>query len=196
MRVTFRHFSTFFLIVAVVTVSVQLVYAFVFQDVLSVTDLHAQIETFPETRLVRNVGAADLKTARTAAFGVLILQLLSLPILLKATARVLEVDADNGVPTVADAYRSIARRWPRFPIPGGIGIGPLIVSIVFGTLVAWLVYRIGIAAAAIAPSGATFVVIGLVRGVAPAVAAPFALVTGAYLIAKAKAQEGDRPKLY
>ena len=102
----FRNLSTLFLMVALFTVPLHVGYSYLFRDVIEVRKIHSSIEGFPSYRQVKNVGPDELRTARLTYLGLSVLELaLLLPLLARATARVLEVDAAGGVPTIPRALR-------------------------------------------------------------------------------------------
>lgn len=104
-RDAFRSFSTLFVVVAIVTVPLHLAYAFTFRNVIATGEIHAQIREFPNYRQVRSVGPEQL-THSSIAFWVLTgLELALMPVAVKATRRVLEIEEHGGVATAPDAWR-------------------------------------------------------------------------------------------
>lgn len=194
-RVLFRNFSTFFLVVGVITIPLHLVHAFVFRDVIAVAELHSEIKELPANLKVRGVGAEDLDRARFAGWAVTALEIALLPLLLGATRRVVEVDEDGGVPEVIDAYRHAARRSTSHrPPPGAVKtLAPAaVVALALGALATVAGGYL------IEPLGDTFAWVGagLVDGGARALGAGFFLVPVVYLARRAKGGQGDTPTLY
>ncbi|MDQ3957154.1 MAG: hypothetical protein M3273_02410, partial [Actinomycetota bacterium] len=142
LRLALRNYGTLFLFVATVTVTLHLVYLFVFRDVTAVSDLHPAIEAFPQSRQVRGVGRADLSAWRSGAWIVAAVEIALIPLLARGAARVLEQDEAGEVPTVAAALRAfVARGYGSFPSPRDAG--PVLVTAAFGVVVWWLVRTTG-----------------------------------------------------
>ena len=176
LRSTFRNFFTLFLIVAVWTVPLHIVYSYLFRDVISVADLHPEIETFPEGgRRVHNVGVDDLRRSRWVAIGLGVLELLLVPLWVRAARDVVgggpaSIGADvDAVPTVVGAYRSVSVTRPG-PSPSleilrwAVGAG------LFALVVGLLVRRAGLLVVAPLPDENSFAWVGLVEGTARGVA--------------------------
>ena len=189
LRSTFRNFFTLFLIVAVWTVPLHIAYSYLFRDVISVADLHPEIETFPEGgRRVHNVGVDDLRRSRWVAIGLGVLELALLPLCLRAARGVVggtpspgtEVDSP-AVPTVIGAYRSVSVRRPaRSDAPTEVlrwlvGVG------LFALVVGLLVRRAGLLLVAPLPDENSFPWVGLVEGTARGVAGALLIGPVAYL---------------
>ncbi|HJR45577.1 MAG TPA: hypothetical protein VJ927_08215 [Actinomycetota bacterium] len=105
LRLAVRNFSTLFLVVFVVIAPLHLLYGLVFQDVVALRELHPAIAEFPETRLVRGVGRADIAQAKVWFWVLVLVEVAALPILTRPVRRVLVMDANAEVPTVVHAYR-------------------------------------------------------------------------------------------
>lgn len=183
----FRNFSTLFLMVALFTVPLHVGYSYVFRDVIEVAELHSSIEEFPDYRQVKGVGPDELRDARLAYLGLSALELaLLLPLLARATGRVLEVDARGGVPTIPDAVRSVVRRG-RGSARTLLGALPTVAAAALLALViGWLFERAGLHLAEAVPDQAAWTLVGLIQGTARALAAPFLLVTIAPVPTSAK----------
>src|SRR5687767_1406913 len=106
-RAALRNYSTLFLLVAVVTVPLHLLYSIVFQNVIETRELHAVIETFPDARQVRSVGRSQLTQARFGLALVTLIELAVLPFLARAGRRVLQMEEAGRVPSVGEALRSM-----------------------------------------------------------------------------------------
>ncbi len=118
LQMTFRNFSTLFLIVAVVVFPLQLAYGITFRDEIAVRELHPQIEEFPAGLKVRNVGAAELDRARAAGYALWLIEIALIPLMVKAARQALDAEERGDVPTVAEAWRGAFRRGPRRWLPG------------------------------------------------------------------------------
>ncbi len=173
----FRNFSTLFLMVAVFTVPLHVSYTFMFRDVIEVAELHSSIEEFPDYRQVKGVGPDELRTARLTYLGLSVLELaLLLPLLARATGQVLAVDARGGVPTIPGALRSVRRRHQGI---AGTLLGALpsvVAAALLALTIGWLFERAGLQLVEAVPDEATWPLVGLIRGTARALAAPFLLV--------------------
>jgi hypothetical protein len=170
-RATFRNFSTLFLLVASLTVPLHLAYSVAFRDVVAVGDLRSAIERFPPHRKVHGVGRKRLHESRVAFIGLSLLEVALIPVLVRATERVLEVDEQGGVPSVLDAYRHVVQPRPR----QGIGFARVVAAVVVAITVAFLAERIGLLLTEPVPRTLDFLAAGLVRALSRAVGAPFAL---------------------
>jgi hypothetical protein len=174
---TFKNFSTFFLLVAVVTVPLHLAYAFVFDDVIAARDLHAYIVNFPLTRQVGGVGRVQLRNASFGFYVITLVEIALIPVALRAVRQILATDAARGVPTVWGAWSgAFARSSNGSEQAGRVGLLGLAVCTVVAVAIGWLVQKIGFLVAEPVASSLDWAVVGLTRGVARALAAPFALV--------------------
>ena len=183
----FRNFSTLFLMVALFTVPLHVGYTFVFRDVIEVAELHSSIEEFPDYRQVKSVGPDQLRTARLAYLGLSALELaLLLPLLARATGRVLEVADRGGVPTIPGALRSVVGRG-RGTAMGLMGILPSVaVAALLALAIGWLFERAGLQLVEAVPDDAAWTLVGVIQGTARALAAPFLLVAIAPIATAAK----------
>ncbi|MGH2730386.1 MAG: hypothetical protein ACRDJI_07215 [Actinomycetota bacterium] len=195
-RVLFRNFSTFFLVVGVITIPLHLVHSFAFRDVVGVAELHSEIEELPENLKVRGVGAEDLDRARIAYWVVTALEIALLPVLLGATRRVIEVDDDEGVPGVIDAYRHARARPPSALRPPPGTATTLIGAAAVGFAVGWLARAAGLLVVEPLGHAAAWAGVGLVEGGSRALGAVFFLVVVIDLARRAKGGRGDTPTLY
>ena len=176
LRAAFRNFWTLFLLVAVVTVTVHLVYGFFYRDVLELRELHLYIRFLSPSRQVRGVGAPDLEAAESAMWWVVAVELALLPVLVLATRRVLVQDEDGAVPTVPDALRHLRDR--RGPLGFRLDLerlGTLLIGAALGFGVWYLAQQIGLLVVEPLPDRLNFAALGLVRGCALALGAPFLL---------------------
>ncbi|MGH2757202.1 MAG: hypothetical protein ACRDI3_05380 [Actinomycetota bacterium] len=177
---TARNFSTLFLIGAVTFIPLHVAHAFLFRNVLSVAELRPDIADFPEGRLVRNVGVEQLNDERSTLGVLLIVEAGISLLLLGAARRVVEVDADGGVPTVTDAYEhaagSLRKAW--FGIDR---LGILVTCAVIGVAAGWLAYRIGLLVTELLGNDKAFAGIGATRGIAVALFLTFVIGPAATL---------------
>src|SRR5687767_1977691 len=133
---TFANLSTLILVAFVVTIPIHLVHAYVFKDELAVQEIGPEIASFPEGRQVRGVARADLGAERKFLFVALGVELLALPLVLRAARRVMDVDEEGGVPTVLDAWRRPGRGGSPEP-------GPVLAAGAVGAVAGLIVWSIG-----------------------------------------------------
>lgn len=179
LRLAFRNFSTLFLLVAVFTITSNLIYGFVFRDVFRVHELHPFIAELRPGRQVLGVGQDHLEQAREAHWVLVGIEIALLPLLVLCARRILVVDESGGVPTVVDSLLH--------PLAGGHGamswrlgwggVGAVIAGLGIAIAVAWLFDRAGMLLIEPLPDGTNFVAMPTVRGVALALGAPFLLCT-------------------
>ena len=174
LRTALRNFSTLFLVVALVTVPLNIAWAFAYRDVIATQPLHEDIRDLPAGWRVRGVDGGAIDEARIAAIIVVALQAALLPLALRAVHRTIADDQSGRVPTALGAWRSIARRPAGIAGPKAPGVA--LATIVFAAVVWWLAWRIGALVTEPLPAAASWLGEGLVRGLSPALALPFALV--------------------
>lgn len=174
LRTALRNFSTFFLIVALVTVTLNLLWGVFFQDVLATRDIHADIQDLPAGEMVRGVDGAAIERARYGALIVLALEAALLPLMLRATRRAAEADEAGHVPSALGSWGAVLRRRNREP--GDRRMSVALAMAIFGLVVWLLATLIGNLIAATASDGVAWLAVAGVRGVALALALPFALV--------------------
>ena len=190
----FRNFSTLFLMVALFTVPLHVGYSYFFRDVIEVREIHSSIEGFPSYRQVKNVGPDQLRTSRLAYLGLSLLELaLLLPLLVRATARVIDVDAARGVPTIPNSLRAGLRR-TRGSLRGLIGALPsVLMAALLALAIGWLFENAALLVVEAVPDEHAWPLVGAIQGCARAVAVPFLLVAIASGLAGAKEVPPDRP---
>jgi hypothetical protein len=177
LRNTFRHFWTFFFIAAGVTVPLQLIYVFVFHNVIAIRELAPQIALFPNARQVHFVGPHQLHDARVGLWVVDAIEIVLLPLAVRAARTVLQMDQRGEVPTALGAWRdSIRSQTAKFLPPFN---GALLAALVIGALVGVLVDAIARLIAEPIGANWSFVVLGLAQGSARAAGAAFFLGTAA-----------------
>jgi hypothetical protein len=169
-----RNFSTLFLTVAVVTVTLHLVYSLVFKDVLAVSELHPEIERLRPSVKLQHVGPRELSFARNAYWVLIAIEIALLPLLIGAAHRIMKVESDGGVPTVVDAYRHAEIRLAFSRLDRG-GWLTVLVAAGIALLMGYLFERAGLLLTEIVPDDWLFLAAGLVRGLSRAVAVPFFL---------------------
>ena len=178
LRSTFRSFFTLFLLVAVWTVPLHIAYSYAFRDVISIAELHPDLETFPEGRRVRNVSIGDLRSARLAYLLLTAFELALLPLLFRAARSVVAEGVEQ--PTVPRAYREAVRR-----LPAARGWGELMVWITaaaaFALVVGALARAAGLLVIAPLPDERVFPWVGLVDGSARALGGALFVGPLAYL---------------
>lgn len=175
LRVALRNFSTFFLIVALVTVPLNVAWGLMFRDVVALQEIHDDIRALPDRQNVRGVGPRKLDRARYAQFIVLALEVALIPLMLRATRRAIEMDESGHLPSALGAWRGITRR-PTRPKGGGLNLGVVAATLLFAAAVWLLAFLIVAFVATPVPGSVAGPVLGLGRGLALALALPFFLV--------------------
>lgn len=176
LRAAFRNYWTLFLLVGLVTVTANLVYGFLYKDVLELDELHVYIRFLSPSRQVNGVGADDLAAAEAASSWVLIAEALVLPLLVLAARRVLVQDENGGVPTVPDAlFHPRDRRGPLGVRVGLAGVVAFLGGAAVAVAVWYLADRAGLLLVEPLPDRFNYVSFGLVHGLALALAGPFLL---------------------
>ncbi len=173
---TLKSYSTLFLVVAFVTVPLQLAYSFYFRDILALIEIHPAIEQLPPAQPVGAVTAKGLERARVAYLALCGVELLFLPLLWRATRRVVALEEAGRLPSVVEAWR--LRRIPRTAQepPRGSRLVMVVGALLFSVAVWFLAERIGMLVVEVVPDRLLFLGLALVRGVSLALAAPFGLV--------------------
>ena len=180
---TLKNFSTFFLVVASITVPLHVAYSFYFRDVLALSDIHEAIGQLPPAQPVGGVTAEGLERARLAYLGLCALEVASLPLLWRATSRVIALDRAGRLPSALRAWLPTKiRDRPNQPQSCGerLGAGTRVVTVfsalAFSVAVWFLAERIGLLLIELVPNHFLFMGLALVRSVSLALAAPFPLV--------------------
>jgi len=174
LRTALRNFSTFFLIVALVTVPLNVVWGFLYQDVIGLQEVHDEIRDLPEGQKVSGVDSSKINQARYAEFIVLALEAALIPVLGRATRRAIEIDESGHVPTALGAWRGLGRRSERARDEWRGGV--VLTTGLFAVVVWLLASAIGNLLAAPLGDQLAWAVLGAWRGLALALALPFALV--------------------
>ena len=197
LRLAIKHFGTLFLLVAIVTLPLHVAYSFFFRNVIAVSELHDQIETFPENRQVQGVGTGDLDAARFALLGITLAEIALIPVLARAAARVVTVDEEQGVPTVPDALSHLrGTHLSLAHVLGGRRLQPVLAALLVAAALGILLELAGMTLIEPLSDEDTFAGVGLVQGVARAAAAPFLLMGLAVAAQNAKAPTTETPTLY
>lgn len=195
LRATIRNFSTLFLVVFMLVGPLHLLYGIVFHDVLELRELHAAIDDFPPDRLVRGVGQAAVAQARIWFWALVVVEVVALPVLLRACQRVLAADAAGEVPTAIGAWRSLRAPAPLASQAGnkwGTLAGALLIAIFAGTFV----QLIGMSLANLLPDSAAFAAVALTQTTARSTGAVFFLVPLAHVLAAHPARSQRVPHLF
>ncbi len=175
LKTTLRNFSTFWLIVAVVTIPLNFTWAALFQDVIATREIHSDIESLPPGDPVRGVDGEAIDRSRYAQLIVIALELAFIPLLLRVTKRVIERDASGHVPTALGAWRGVGRSSEaRSSAPWRLSVALAMAG--FALVVGFLAALIGTLLAAPVGDAFAWLVVGLTRGAALALALPFLLV--------------------
>lgn len=174
LRTALRNLSTFFLIVALVTVPLNVVWGFLYQDVIGLREVHDDIRDLPEGQRVSGVDSSKLDQARLAELIVLALEAALIPVLVRVTRRAIEIDESGHVPTALGAWRGLARRSERPRAEFRVGV--VLTTTLFAGAVWLLASSIGSLLAAPLGDQIAWAVVGAGRGLALALALPFALV--------------------
>lgn len=193
-----RNFSTLFLVVFMAIGPVHLLYGLMFQDVLALRELHPAIADFPETRLVRGVGRADVAQAEVWFWVVSLLELLALPLLVRPVRSVLALDLRGEVPTAVGAYRRIGET-AELPVIESSG-SPLVslgvvalLAVVVGTLIRLILGRV----VDLLPDAAASLGLALADATARSAAAALLLTTVALALGSRRRVVADQtPDLY
>ncbi len=194
LRLALRNYVTLFLFVACVTLTIHLVYLFLFRDVVAVSELHAAIEEFPPQRQVRGVGHRDLDAWRVGNGVVTLIEIALVPFLAKGAARVVEQDEAGEVPTVKAALAATAQRGYKW-FPSLREAGPLLVSSALALAVWWLIRKTGSPLVEPLDPGSRWAAAGLLEGAARAAAAPFVLVSVVLRKSRPKGDQVFTPNL-
>jgi hypothetical protein len=195
----FRDLFTYILIAAVITIPLHFLYAFAFKDVIAVTEVHAEIEAFTGERTTRGVGPGDLDTERLAWIGVAALELLLLPLAVRATRRALRADTEDELPTALGAWKGAASERGGFGAALSRNLGPLALAAVLALLTGFLAERAGMLLAELLSDSSTWIGVAAAQGIGRAIGAPLFLVPWAFASLehqRAKAKEPFAPKLY
>jgi hypothetical protein len=171
LRATFRNFSTLFLLVAAIAVPLHLGHAYVFRQVLAVSELHPAIEALDRGEFVRSVGAGELRRARTSFLVLSLAELALIPVLARGARAI--VSADAGTATVAGGLRAVVTRGSI--APRRLGTGALAGALVVAVVIALLARAAGLVALEPIADERAYPWIGLVEGVSRALGGALAV---------------------
>jgi hypothetical protein len=183
LRATVRNFSTIFLLVALVTLPLQLIHAYVFRNVIAVSELHPAIETFPQERQVSGVGRRQLREAAVTYAVVNVIEIALLPWVVGATAQVMATDRRQGVPTVLRALQATGSSLAVARLTR-LRRGPMLLAATLAVAVGWLLRVIGLIVVEPLPDSAAFAGVGLVEGLCRAVGGAFLVGPLAWMVSK------------
>lgn len=141
LRLCVRNFSTLFLVVFVVIIPLHLIYAFVFHNVFAVQELHPAIADLPPRRMVRGVDQAAISRARLWFWVLVAVEVVAIPLFVRAAARILSMDAGGRVPSAVAAWRTLgdAAKHRDSAAPGAGAISAcLLIGVMVGALT-WLI---------------------------------------------------------
>ena len=178
-RLTLKNFTTYFLLVACVTMPLHVGYAFVFQKVIAVSEIHDEIERFPSGRQVRSVGTAELDDARRGLLAVTALEILLLPLLARASRRVLQDDSEGQLVTVRGAWTGLGETGGSLLGAWRDHVSALLFALATALVLGLLAERVGVLLAEPLGDPRAWAGVGLAHAVARSLAAPFFLVTWA-----------------
>lgn len=170
----FVNLSTLLLLASAFTVPLFGAHSLVFRDELALRELAPDIRELPEGRLVRGVGAADIDAERKWLLVAVALSLAAAPLVYRGSRRIHTVEEAGGVPTVPDALSHLDST-------GGASsmrAGPLGAAAGIGVVSAWLLWAITDLLASICPNEASWLVLGVGRGLS--IAAFLAFVCGTW----------------
>jgi hypothetical protein len=176
LRLTFRNYGTLALLAGAMSFPASLIYCYVYRKTITLGELHGTILAFPGSRQVSGVGHDTLVTARVIGWGLVALGVLLLPLLVRATRRILERDAEGHAPTVPDAIRSRPAGTPSL-LPPLRRSGPqFLISTAVALVVGWLALEAGLRLAELLSDRRLWVGVGAARALGWAVGVPFVLV--------------------
>ena len=201
LRRTLGNFSTLFLCIFAVVGPLHLIYAFAFQDVLALRELHDAIAQFPPSRQVRGVGQEALSQARVWLWVLTVVELLLLPLFVRVAAHVLAMDQRDEVPTVSGAWRRVRASADRLPRAAG-NVAPMVAgAVLFGIAVGFLTEATLMLVADLVPDEAAFGVIALARAAGHSAGGAFVVAALVSATGKERVTEEERvmeeaPELY
>lgn len=175
LRLTFRNFSTLFLLALVVFGPLYVGYNFYFRDVITVREIHDVIRTFPGKRQVGGVGRAELDLARSVSLAALALSLVALPLLARHARRIFERDAAGEAPTVTDALRNSPSSKSSLRTAVTQGLPATVAGVLVGLGVWWLTQRIGSGLSEFLPEDQAWTVVGASEAISRAAGAAFVI---------------------
>ncbi len=195
LRATIRNFSTLFLVVFMLLGPLHLLYAIVFHDVLELRELHPAIEGFPPNRLVRGVGQAAVSQARIWFWALVVVEVVALPVLLRACQRVLGTDAAGDVPTAIGAWRSL-RAETAMTTQSGNKLGTVAAALLIAAASGTLLELIGMSLVNLLPDSVAFAAIALTQATARSTGVVFFLVPFAHALAARPGRTQQVPDLF
>lgn len=189
------HFSTLFLVVAVVTVPLHVLYGFAYRNVIATREIHDQISELPNYRQVRSVGPRQLTHAERVYWALAALELALIPLGVRAARRAIEVEESGGVATIRDSWRAALTKDDRARVFAPHTLPSIAIGALTAVALGGLLEVTGSIAIEFVDVDFAWIGLGLVQALARAAAAPFILATVA-LARVAKATPLSTPKLY
>ena len=174
----FTSIATLFCICALLFVPLHVAHAFVYRNVLAVSELAPEIEAFPEGRKVRNVGPEELGDERSTGTALVLLELLALVFVAGAARRAIDVEGAGEVATVPDSLSHAASELRALRPEPTVVVGGLLI----GAAAGWLTLSIGYRLSEILGNDSTYLGIGLSRGIAMSLSG--ALIAGTVAASK------------
>lgn len=179
LRGTLRNFSTLFLVLFLVLGPLHFLYAFLFQDVLALRELHPAIAEFPPSRQVRGVGRSALDQARLWLWGVMVIELTLLPVFARVASHVRAMDERDEVPTAIGAWRRVRAGAPSQTVAGG-RITTVLAGVALGLAIGFLTEATLMVLADLVPDDAAFGIVALARSVGRSAGGAIAIGTFIY----------------
>lgn len=172
----FRHFATYFLLVAVLVMPLHVGFSYWHRDVIALSDIHGDIATLPGDRGVRGVGPDDLEAFRVGGVLLIIVELAALPVLVAAGRHIIVRDEEGRPPEIIDAWRHGFSEWTRLRLRAP---GVLLSGAVLAAGVVLLARTAGHLVAEPLPGPVAWVGAAVAEGGARALGAPFFVAAAA-----------------
>jgi hypothetical protein len=190
LRLLIRNYWSVFFVVATVTIPLQIAHATIWRNVIAVSELHADIEEFPPLRQVRGVGRGELNEALLAQWIIWAALVALIPLFIRATKRILEVDARGEVTSAADGWRAALGGSVGGRVLGALARpGLLLVGLALAALAFVLLMSCAYVLVEPLPPGPAFAWTGLALGLVLAGTGPFLLVPAAVASSAAPGRE-------
>ena len=192
----FRNFSTLFLIAVLVVAPLQVAHAVIFKRVIAVSELHPDIEEFPEERQVKSVGQAQLDNYRKSYWIILFLELALLPLMAVAARRTFIDEREGRVPTATASWRRSLLRQPALVRAPVSRIPHLAGGALAALLVGWLAYETGSLITEFLGDDSAFIGVAATNTIAHSLALPLFFGVWAAVSVVAPVKETESLDLY